>query len=130
MPWCPNCKTEYREGITHCADCKTELVEEYKDAVLQNATAMLVNVEAGDYSVAKKLHDFLAYSGITSVILTEGEKVGVYVVPEELSKAKKCFKAFYSVEMELAMQRNAETSFLQGEDYDDYFGDSMLTILS
>ena len=40
MPWCPNCKTEYREGITHCADCKVELVAEYKDVVLKNATAI------------------------------------------------------------------------------------------
>ena len=28
MPWCPNCKNEYREGITECADCGVELVDE------------------------------------------------------------------------------------------------------
>ena len=28
MPWCPKCKTEYREGFTVCADCGSELVEE------------------------------------------------------------------------------------------------------
>lgn len=28
MPWCPNCKTEYREGFTVCADCGSELVDE------------------------------------------------------------------------------------------------------
>lgn len=28
MPWCPRCKTEYREGFTVCADCGSELVEE------------------------------------------------------------------------------------------------------
>lgn len=27
MAWCPKCKEEYREGITVCADCGTELVE-------------------------------------------------------------------------------------------------------
>ncbi len=27
MPWCPNCRTEYRPKITHCADCGAELVE-------------------------------------------------------------------------------------------------------
>lgn len=28
MPWCPKCKTEYREGFTVCADCGGELVEQ------------------------------------------------------------------------------------------------------
>lgn len=28
MPWCPKCKTEYREGYTVCADCGSELVKE------------------------------------------------------------------------------------------------------
>lgn len=31
MPWCPNCKTEYREGFTHCADCGAELVTALPD---------------------------------------------------------------------------------------------------
>lgn len=28
MPWCPKCKSEYREGFTVCADCGTKLVDE------------------------------------------------------------------------------------------------------
>ena len=28
MPWCPKCKSEYREGFTMCADCGNQLVEE------------------------------------------------------------------------------------------------------
>lgn len=28
MPWCPKCKTEYREGFTVCADCGSKLVED------------------------------------------------------------------------------------------------------
>lgn len=27
MPYCPQCKSEYRSGVTHCADDGTELVE-------------------------------------------------------------------------------------------------------
>ena len=27
MPWCPRCKTEYRPGMTHCADCGTQLID-------------------------------------------------------------------------------------------------------
>ena len=25
--WCPSCRTEYREGISRCADCGTDLVD-------------------------------------------------------------------------------------------------------
>ena len=123
MPWCPNCKTEYREGITHCADCKTELVTEYKDAVLQTATEMLVKVDAEHIMFTNKLHDFLEYSGIMSVVLEEGEMLGVYVAPEDFKKAKKCFKAFYSVETEMVLQQAAEAAFMKGEEYNDYFND-------
>lgn len=28
MPWCPNCKTEYREGFYKCSDCESDLVDE------------------------------------------------------------------------------------------------------
>lgn len=28
MPWCPKCKTEYRDGFEECADCKVALVDE------------------------------------------------------------------------------------------------------
>lgn len=122
MPWCPNCKTEYREGITHCADCKVELVAEYKDAVLKNATAVLVQVDTEHRMFAQKLHDFLEYSKISSVILEEEGMLGVYVTPENLYQAKKCFKAFYSVETEMMMQQAAEAAFLKGEEF-DYFGE-------
>jgi len=123
MPWCPKCKTEYREGITHCADCKVELVAEYKEVILQNATANLVKVDAEHIMFAKKLQDFLQYSGISSVILNEETLLGVYVAPEDLNKAKKLFKAFYSVETEMVMQKAEEAAFLKGEEFDDYFGD-------
>ncbi|MBQ8846453.1 MAG: hypothetical protein IJ006_04860 [Lachnospiraceae bacterium] len=123
MPWCPKCKTEYREGITVCADCKVELVAEYKDALLQDATEMLVKVDAEHQMFVKKMHDFLEYSGIPSVLMTEGDMIGVYVAPENYKQAKKCFKAFYSVETELvSLQQAAETAFMKGEEF-DYFGE-------
>ncbi len=28
MPWCPKCKSEYREGFTECATCHVPLVDE------------------------------------------------------------------------------------------------------
>lgn len=31
MPWCPKCKTEYREGFHICSDCGQALVEQCPD---------------------------------------------------------------------------------------------------
>lgn len=31
MPWCPNCKYEYREGFTVCADCGATLVDSFEE---------------------------------------------------------------------------------------------------
>ena len=126
MPWCPKCKTEYREGVTHCADCKTELVEEFKDVLLYNATEMLIKVDAEHGPFTKKLQEFLEYSGIASVILNEESHIGVYVAPEDFNKAKKLFKAFYSVELEREAQRMQEleeASSATLNTYDNYFGD-------
>ena len=31
MPFCPKCRTQYREGFTLCSDCKIPLVDELTD---------------------------------------------------------------------------------------------------
>lgn len=65
MPWCPNCKFEYKEGIKVCADCGAELVETYEEITAikeqealeaesqQILEAQLQEAETQDY-IAKK----------------------------------------------------------------------------
>lgn len=53
MAWCPVCKNEYRPGITHCADCKVELVEKLKEEkelrnVEEYASALAFEEEESD----------------------------------------------------------------------------------
>ena len=37
MPWCPNCKYEYKEGIKICADCGAELVDSLEEIEKEEA---------------------------------------------------------------------------------------------
>ena len=39
MPWCPKCKSEYREGFTVCADCGSGLVDEEQFLKLEEERA-------------------------------------------------------------------------------------------
>lgn len=57
MPWCPKCKTEYREGFLVCADCGSELVEE----------------ESYEASAQEKLDDFLTQERLLEEETKEAE---------------------------------------------------------
>ncbi|MCM1187785.1 MAG: hypothetical protein NC541_00630 [bacterium] len=46
MPWCPKCKTEYREGFTVCADCGSELVKEQPPEEKKTAAVWEMPMEA------------------------------------------------------------------------------------
>lgn len=123
MPWCPNCKTEYKEGVTHCSDCHAELVADYNEVLKLDATETLVTVDAGSTGFAQRLCNFLEHSGIICALDdSKEETIGILVRPKDLNKAKRCFKAFYSVESELAIQKSDEIAALLGN-RNEYFGD-------
>lgn len=119
MPWCPNCKTEYREGITHCTDCKAALVDslDLKEPEIPDFTSLLVQMEGEQKESAKKLVDFLEYSGIPANLAEDAEgMIAVYTTPEAFKDAKRRFRAFCSVEAERALEKAAEDAFLSGEE--------------
>ena len=123
MPWCPNCKTEYKEGVTHCSDCHSELVADYNEVLKLDATELLVAIDARNTGFAQRLCDFLEHSGIICALDdSEEESIGILVRPKDLNKAKRCFKAFYSVESEIVAQKSEEAAALLLKD-NEYFGD-------
>lgn len=71
MPWCPKCKTEYREGFERCSDCETDLVDELADEPVADkpeeyeAEAFLVS--AGSDMQADILESKLKFYGIPVV---------------------------------------------------------------
>lgn len=95
MPWCPNCKTEYQEGIEVCADCGATLVDELVEEVETAPVAFI-----SEMKLAKKLVDYLAYSSIEAKCEYDSKEAGyaVLVPKNQLAEAKVAFNAFYRVE--------------------------------
>ena len=63
--WCPKCKTEYRDGITECADCGAKLVE--RDELSDNVNVCEINDEAS----ADEILEYLQYSGVKTAAKEE-----------------------------------------------------------
>lgn len=95
MPWCPSCRTEYREGIERCPDCGATLVEGPVPApeVEWDPVEWVTVEETGDEAEARIVEGYLLEREIPVRILsrhdhefptTVGELSTVEVqVPEE-----------------------------------------------
>ena len=90
MPWCPKCKNEYREGVTVCADCGCELVEEEQFAHLSSVTF-------GDREQLEELKKYLEFNKIQGVAIQFDEEDKVYellVREEDRQKAVSMTRVF------------------------------------
>ena len=70
MPWCPNCKTEYQDGVKECSDCKTTLVDKLEDEPVSELIPFFM---AEDKKVAEKLANFFNYSNLHSAVSYDKE---------------------------------------------------------
>lgn len=117
MPWCPKCKNEYKEGVTVCVDCGTELVNEQPELFEYSPLYTLEKKE-----VADKLIKYFEYSKIESHYEYDEKENGyvIYVRDDEMKKAKKQFAAFYTVELEQTakdeLSKQMETTNEESED--------------
>ncbi len=118
MPWCPKCKNEYRAGITVCADCNVDLVEELAGDPKENCE-VLVALEQEEN--AKKLVAYLEYSSIEAFYESAPEQncFPVYVLKKSVKQAKKAFSAFYAVEAAASLQAEMEKQAAFGADTTD-----------
>ncbi len=117
MPWCPNCKTEYQEGIEVCSDCGATLVDELPDEKEKAVVAFI-----SEESLADKLVDYLNYSNIEAErAYDEAESsFAVTVDADCLDEAQTAFRAFYNVESKnmLLEEREKLANALEKVDFD------------
>ena len=101
MKICPKCKNEYRDGITHCADCGCELQDEIK----VNTEHKLL-LEAA-YPLIKEAMEYLEYCKFKTVNMDEPDENGMvrmYCEKKEFGEASKQIQAFSHVKMQDALQ--------------------------
>lgn len=99
MPWCPNCKNEYRKGITTCADCNIPLVDSLDEQNSEIETCELALMKKKGTAI--RLIQYLRYSGISYAAILPDEEAQCYqivVTAQEKKEAIKHYQAFLSVE--------------------------------
>ncbi len=79
MPWCPNCKTEYRDGFLQCADCGADLVNEPpqgsndpKSIPLNTPISPVFLLSVSDEIQAKLIENLLKESNIPFFVQNKG----------------------------------------------------------
>ena len=73
MPFCPNCRDEYRPGIVNCADCHTPLVDELPDRYVPPRLVDEVPVARADsIEMAQMWAELLSAEGIACRLLPAG----------------------------------------------------------
>lgn len=91
MPWCPECKTEYVEGIKCCSDCNCELIEELDESSEQS-------VIFGEKEFLEELNAFIEYNklprGRISPIIDSDNSYELYINEDDIEITKKVIRIF------------------------------------
>jgi hypothetical protein len=84
--FCPNCRTEYKQGIIVCADCGAKLVNELLPEV--DERELITVLETGDLAVVALAKSMLENAGIEYVAKGELPMVQLAVGPVEIQVDK------------------------------------------
>lgn len=97
MPWCPKCKTEYREGIDVCSDCGTKLVASLEQTIDFDKASML-NFLYGPEEQVESIRKYLSKVGKLKAYSLFNEKKEIYelfIKPEDQAVATQLVNQFF-----------------------------------
>ena len=83
--FCPQCRSEYREGFTRCADCDVELVPALPTGDAHEALNLVKVYESGDASVIPLIESLLQSAEIECVVTNKRRQ---YVTRSQLGFAE------------------------------------------
>lgn len=89
MPWCPNCKNEYKAGYTVCADCGATLVESLEEGKKA--------VYFGGENELYQISDFMRANGMKNTEISYDKKEGTYellVEADDVVQAQKMIHVY------------------------------------
>lgn len=78
MPFCPNCRDEYRPGFTWCADCNVELVDELPPEPEEAGEPPVVVYETYSQPEAEVVRAKLEFFGIPAALSGDLALRGLY----------------------------------------------------
>lgn len=99
MPWCPKCKSEYREGFTVCADCGGVLVDEEQFLKLEEERAAAEQAKRLELAMQQAAR--LAAGKTGGLTAREAE--------DSAAEAESMEDAAWGEAPDFAMQREADT---------------------
>lgn len=114
MPWCPDCKHEYREGTVTCSDCGKELV-----LTLEEPDEPVLLLTAETTEIADKFTEYLEYAGLNHYERKENdfEETEIYLPSRQMKEGKKLLIGFrLAMENEKDFNQTKELELPSDED--------------
>ncbi len=109
MPFCPSCRTEYRDGFTRCSECEVELVEalpaQDSSGIPPDRVQLVELASFPNASEAEMIQELLESNGIGTVIRGDVDPIGatsgaepatLLVDRNELARAREIYEAFFA----------------------------------